>query len=91
MNKLLPITQLVRGSSRIRTLQHAPKSTLSSLTVARTHISFLFVPLSQGAGEKGAKGEPAVIEQVRGLGLGGGGGVWARMGVTLISPSGTAV
>lgn len=29
----------------------------------------LFSPLSpQGAGEKGAKGEPALIEQVRGLG-----------------------
>lgn len=61
---------LVRGSSRIRTLQHTPKSMLFSLTMARAHTSFLSIPLPQGAGEKGAKGEPAVIEQVRGLGLG---------------------
>ena len=59
--------------------------------MVRAHMSFLFIPLPQGAGEKGAKGEPAVIEQVRGVGLGGGGEVWARTGVTLISPSGTAV
>lgn len=55
------------------------------------HISLLSTPLPQGAGEKGAKGEPAVIEQVRGVEPEAGGGVWARMGVTLISPSGTAV
>lgn len=30
---------------------------------------FSFHPLPQGAGEKGEKGEPAVVEQVRGLGL----------------------
>lgn len=52
---------------------------------------FSLHPLSQGAGEKGAKGEPAVIEQVRGLEPGGSGGIWARMGVTLLFPSGTAV
>lgn len=41
----------------------------SSVSEFQDSCLFSFHSLPQGAGEKGEKGEPAVIEEVRGLGL----------------------